>query len=163
MRTIRSFPEIIPAGRAYVQDDTERFLMSGYDYAGLKRFTEDIILLEWDIAVSSADLERFTAHAELFHDWPMVAPYDIGQPPHCAHWRDPGGNRALRPIARREPDCDLFGFGMVYLPAWVIRDCPARYQNSSVMGDGTLPRWLREQPGWEPVPVDWSIRVVHLR
>lgn len=161
MRIIRSFPETVPEGRAWVHDELERFYMSGYDYAGLKRYTEDLILLEWDIAVSPADLERFAAHAAANGDWPLVAPYTIGNPEHYAHWRN--GMQGLRPIHEHERSCDLFGFGLVYLPAWVIRDCPAGYQGSSIVGDGTLPRWLRSLPQWRPVPVDWSVRVVHLR
>jgi hypothetical protein len=51
---------------------------------------------------------------------------------------------------------------MVYLPDWIIQGCPVEYQNSTILSDGTLPRWLMEQPGWRPIPVDWDTTIVHL-
>jgi hypothetical protein len=162
VRILRSFPDgTPPAGRAYVQDDLERFLQPAFDYTGLKRYEDDILLLEWDIAVSTLDLARFAERAK-GRDWPLVAPFLRRDSAHYMHWRDPGGTRTLRPIRYGEPDCDLFGFGMVYLPARIIRDYPPGYQGSSILSDGSLPRWLQEQPGAKPVPVDWSIAVVHL-
>ena len=85
MRVIRSFPETIPPGRAYVQDGLERFCMSGYDYTGLKQLGEDLVLLEWDIAVSELDLARFAERAS-GRDWPMVAPYLSRDSAHYMHW-----------------------------------------------------------------------------
>lgn len=159
MKIIRSFPKVIPEGRAYVADDIERHLMQDYDYAWLRDVGDDVLLLEWDIAVSVTDLTRFAARCQFqFAAWPLVAPYEIGG--HQAHWREVHG--AYQPIRRGDPDCDLFGFGMAYFPAWVLRDCPPRFGGSTIMGDGTLPRWLRTLPNWRPVPVDWSVSVVHL-
>ena len=160
MRILRSFPnEDPPPGRGYVQDSLERFPQPAFDYTGLKAFADDVIIVEWDIAVSAADLAAFTERAGGEH-WPIVAPFLNRDSAHYMHWRADG--LRYRPIIKDEPDCDLFGFGLVYLPAWVIRDYPNGYGGSSIMSDGSLPRWLREQPGWKPVPVDWTITVVHI-
>lgn len=158
MKIIRSFPKTIPPGRAYVQDDAERFPMENYDYSGLAEFAagEDVLLLEWDIAVSRHDLSMFAGRAHVAGDWPLVAPYLLDRAGSWPHWRDEGGE--LRRIRQDEDDCDLFGLGLAFLPFWVISGFP-RGQH---MSDGTLSRWLRTVPGWRPVPVDWGTRVVHL-
>jgi hypothetical protein len=164
MRIIRSFPRTIPPGRAYVQDDYERFLMSNYDYTGLadQLAGDDCLLLEWDIAVSRHDVSMFIARAHPVSDWPMVAPYLLDRTGSWPHLRVLEDGKSTRRIERGEPDCDLFGFGMVFFPNWVLRDHPRNFGNSSVTGDGTVPAWLRTLPHWKPVPVDWGTTVVHL-
>lgn len=158
MKVLRSFPADGPVpGRAYVQDYMPRLLNRGFDYMGLKDYHDDIVLVEWDIAVSRPDLDRFVANAK--GDWPIVAPFLARDGSHYMHWREEGDG--LRPIRKGEPDCDLFAFGLVYFPAWVIRDYPAGYGGSSILSDGSLPRWLQERER-RPVPVDWSVTVVHL-
>lgn len=158
MRVIRSFPDDGPVpGRAYVSDYIERLYNRPFDYSGLKQYNDDVVLLEWDIAVSKPDLDGFIERAK--GDWPIVAPFLARDGSKYMHWRTE--DYGLRPIVRNEPDCDLFGFGLVYFPAWVIRECPIGYGGSSIMSDGTLPRWLQEQES-RPIPVDWSVTVVHL-
>lgn len=160
VRLVRSFPAVIPPGRAYVADEAERFLMRDYDYRGLPQFAggDHLILLEWDIAVSRYDLSMFTARAHLTPNWPLVAPYLIGDPGECVHAREEADGSGYRHLRDGEPDCDVFGLGLIYLPNWVLRD----YPKGTAMSDGTLSRWLRTQPGWRPVGVDWGTRVVHL-
>jgi hypothetical protein len=162
VKILRSFPDgALPVGRGYIHDGLERFLQPAFDYTGLKRYDDDVIVLEWDIAVSAADIARFREDVG-GHDWPVVAPFLNREGTHFMHWRDPGGGRALRPIVHGEADCDLFGFGMVYLPAALIRDYPGGFGGSSILSDGSFPRWLETLPQWRPVPVDWSITVVHV-
>ena len=158
LRIVRSFPKTVPSGRAYVQDDLERFYMDNYDYQGLKDFAgdDDVVLLEWDIAVSRYDLSMFIARAHIFGDWPLVGSYVLDRPGTYPHWRDEDGE--LRRIHDNEPDCDLFGLGLVYLPNWVLRDFP----KPNHMSDGSLSRWLRTLPDWKPIPVDWATKIVHL-
>lgn len=160
MKIVRSFPKTVPPGRAYVQDAAERFVMDNYDYSGLAEFAagEDVLLLEWDIAVSRHDLSMFTARAHLAGDWPLVAPYTLDRPGSYPFWRFLDDGTTLRRIRDGEPDCDLFGLGLVYLPNWVIAGFPKGVH----MSDGTLSRWLREQPEWRPIPIDWATRIVHL-
>lgn len=166
MKILRSFPtEPFPPGRAYVQDGLERFVTPvAFDYTGLldRIGTDGVVLLEWDIAVSALDLGLF-AQRWKGSDWPAVAPFLTRDGSHYLHWRIPADPlKTLRPIHKGEPDCDLFGFGMVYLPRWVLRDYPPGYGGSSILSDGSLPRWLQEAHGPRPVPVDWSVTVVHL-
>jgi hypothetical protein len=162
VKILRSFPDDGgPPGRAHVEDDLERHLNRPYDYSGLKAYGDDILLLEWDIAVSRTDLGIFAQRVK-GSDWPVVAPFLDRAGMHYMHWRIPPGSRAVRPIHHGEPDCDLFGFGMVYFPAWTLRDYPPGWGNSSILSDGSFPRWLQTLPQWKPIPVDWGITVVHL-
>jgi hypothetical protein len=165
VKILRSFPDDGgPPGRAHVVDDLERYLNRPYDYSGLKAYGDDILLLEWDIAVSRTDLGIFAQRVK-GRDWPVVAPFLNRQGTHYMHWRamtTAVEAERFRPIRKGEPDCELFGFGMVYFPAWVLRDYPPGWGNSSILSDGSLPRWLQSLPQARPVPVDWDITVVHL-
>src|ERR1700733_3447866 len=160
MKILRSFPnETPPPGRGYVVDAIERFPQPAFDYTELKNYGDDLVILEWDIAVSSLDLARFAGRA-FGGQWPAVAPFFNRDTGKVMHWRQE--ETGLRPIWRNEPDCDLFGFGLVYLPWWVIRDYPLGYGGSSILSDGSLPGWLREHAAWKPIPVDWNTTVVHI-
>lgn len=173
MKILRSVPSADdwPAGRAYVQDDLERFVTPiRFDYQGLAAYGDDILLLEWDIAVSSLDLGLFAQRVK-GGEWPVVAPFLARDSSHYLHWTKaepsvPGMKwedvQGWRPIRKGEPECYLFGFGMAYLPAWVLRSYPPGYGGSSILSDGSLPRWLQAEHGPRPVPVDWSITTVHL-
>jgi hypothetical protein len=165
VKILRSFPDDGgPPGRAHVEDDLERYLNRPYDYSGLAAYGDDILLLEWDIAVSRTDLGIFAQRVK-GRDWPAVAPFLDRDGTKYMHWRRFGepNREQYRPIRKGEPDCDLFGFGMVYFPAWVLRDYPPGWGNSSILSDGSLPRWLQSLPHARPVPVDWDIVVVHLQ
>ena len=66
MKILRSFPEPgkIPPGRAYVADDLEKLytpLGAGgrADFSALRGLADDVILVEWDVAVDRADMARF--------------------------------------------------------------------------------------------------------
>jgi hypothetical protein len=165
VKILRSFPDDGgPPGRAHVEDDLERYLNRPYDYSGLKAYGDDILLLEWDIAVSRTDLGIFAQRVK-GSEWPVVAPFLSRAGAKYMHWRAQTTAveaERYRPIRKGEPDCDLFGFGMVYFPAWVLRDYPPGWGNSSILSDGSLPRWLQTLPQAKPVPVDWGITVVHL-
>ncbi len=164
VRILRSFPnETPPPGRGYVCDEIERFPQPAFDYTGLKNYGDDLVILEWDIAVSALDLARFAGRVSGLQ-WPMVAPFRNRINGQLMHWRsEPVAlGESFRPIYQGEPDCDLFGFGLVYLPWWVIRDYPLGYGGSSMMSDGSLPRWMRGHAGWKPIPVDWTTTAVHI-
>jgi hypothetical protein len=156
MRVIRSFPKVIPPGRAYVQDDLERFYMSEYDYQPLAEFAfgDDILLLEWDIAVSKYDLQMFIGRAHVHGDV-IVAPYDLTTPGTVPHWNLVNGQPER--VTRDDDECDYFGLGMVYLPNYVLTG----YPKGNPMTDGTLSRWYHKQYN-KRVPIDWGTRVVHL-
>lgn len=157
LRIVRSFPKVVPPGRAYVQDDLERFYMSEYDYQPLADFAgdDDIVLLEWDIAVSRYDLGMFIGRAHV-HAGPMVAPYDLTRPGTWPHWRVQGSE--VRRIHKGEPECEYFGLGLVYLPNYVLKEYPVGHP----MTDGTLSRWFQSSEHAQPVPIDWGTTVTHL-
>ena len=57
------------------------------------------------------------------------------------------------------PFCDLFGFGLVYLPHSIV----AKYlaTDPQVTGDAIFSKWHHAQ-GLGPVPVHWDVRPIHL-
>src|SRR6266705_1341970 len=77
MRLIRSWPAKPPAGRACVQDGMERLVMDGYDYRCIEAIDDDVLLLEWDIAIGEHELVRFAERARQAPDRVLVAPYPL--------------------------------------------------------------------------------------
>ena len=127
------------------------------DFRGLRDITDDIVLIEWDVAVDKRNLVRFAALAE-GRDWPVVAPhYKVeGDTIHWVHfWKG-------QPVQPGDPECDQFAPGLVYLPGGLLRDCPLSDKWSPVMNEGVISRYLRSRPDWRPVPIAWDITTVHL-
>src|SRR5262245_21056937 len=124
MRLVRSWPLHPPAGRARVEDDAYRLYNDNYEYRGLADLDDDVLHIDWDIAVSKEDLTAFAAKARQTPDRVLVAPCPLypdtrpgltGATWNCRRYSDTSRS-AMRYIERGEPTCHLFGFGMVYLP-----------------------------------------------
>jgi hypothetical protein len=58
-----------------------------------------------------------------------------------------------------ELTCDLFGFGLVYLPHSIVGKYLATAPETT--GDALFSQWHHAQ-GLGPVPVSWDVRPVHL-
>lgn len=170
MRIIRSFPKTIPPNRAYIMDQYERFYNQDYGYAGFQEVVnqDDIVLLEWDVAVDQPNLRRFIRYCEDNPDWPCVAPYHKTEDDelHWMHFRKigmtPHGGELWRPIYQGEPDCDQFGPGLSYFPKGILNGCPNQDAGSQVLNDGLISRYLRSLPQWRPIPIHWDVHVTHL-
>lgn len=168
MKLIRSWPAVIPAGRSYVVDDIPRFVMGddgkNFDYRHLIDLDDDIVLIEWDIAVGREHLVRFMDRARAEPDQVRVAPYLLYRTRHqvpfyvhrikskTKHW-------ATGP---EDTHCRMFGFGLVYLPKALIARFMAQFDPATHFGDSEFSRWhMRNAPNPD-VPIDWDIPCVHL-
>lgn len=157
MQLLRSWPATIPHGRAHVEDDIPKLVIDGYDYGPLRTLEQDVLLLEWDIAVGQEDLRAFARRAAARSDDVLVAPYrlypdgtDLPEPV-WAHRRN-----YLTFVDEDEPDCWMFGFGMVYLPKHLV----AAF-DGPIFDDGRFSEWHAQKVG-KPVPIAWDVRPVHL-
>ena len=172
MRLLRSWPNRVPPGRNHVVDDIERLIISNHCYRPLGDIDDDVLLLEWDIAVDIEDLYRFADVARRAPHRVLVAPYRLpdrmyGLPaPVWAHRRwDGTGTGTVSPVGAKpvetgDPTCDLFGLGMVYLPRALIHGY-LRSGWSSHFGDVEFSMWHHVEVG-QPVPITWDIRPVHV-
>lgn len=166
MRLIRTWPHRIPDGRNYVVDDVEKLVIRQYDARALATLGDDVLVLEWDIAVSREDLAHFAEHARADPDRVLVAPYRLYPPAWGLRkpiWspRKMPGNIPAQP---GDPVCHYFGLGMTYLPkvlldrftrTW-LRDNPA-----GNLTDETFSRWHYLNCD-QDVPICWDVRPVHL-
>lgn len=171
MKLVRSWPAVIPEGRGYVVDDIPKFVMGGegnreFDYRGLVDLDDDVVLIEWDIAIGGEHLALFMARAKAEPDRVRVAPYllyrrgnRMPQVPFYVHrirgrterrWAEPG-----------DEFCQYFGFGLVYLPAELIRRFVAQLTPKSHFGDSEFSRWHALNVTRD-VPIDWDISCIHL-
>lgn len=163
MRLLRSWPAVVPTGRAYVQDSIERLILRDYDYAPLADVDDDVLLVEWDIAVDGGDLVRFAKRARAEPGRVLVAPYrlyvttvrnvPLPHPVWC-HRRADGSH-----VDTGEPTCAYFGFGLIYLPREVVRAFRAEW--SGHFSDGSFGGWHRRRVT-DQVPIDWDVRPAHL-
>lgn len=151
-------------------------MMRDFDYQGLGELGDDVLLLEWDIAVDRDELAAFEDRCRRHPYRVRVAPYKLyhvpGEPWAHRHVDDQGGERW---VLEYEETCDYFGFGMIYLPHMLIRrfessPAPARGLPIGVelehyadrrFTDQTFSCWHRRQ-GYDPVRIDWDVRPVHL-
>lgn len=170
MKVIRSWPKTVPPGRGHVVDPLPRFEMESYDYRGLVEFGEDLVLLEWDIAVGKEALQRFIEQCAAEPDRVRVAPYRLyagtgsNEPLPREVWvhrryYDATLRAAAMFVDEGEPTCHLFGLGMVYLPHLVLKrfakECPGHFS------DGSFSAWHNAHVETE-TPISWDVRPVHL-
>lgn len=186
MKLIRSWPALeLPEGRAYVEDGIERFYNTAYDYRGLADYNDDILLLEWDIAVGGQEIAHFAEHAYRTPDDVLAAPYRLYRTKRYEHlWPEHdtvGWAWIMVDWLGREPDPDALGvpppgeqlsgkqvgdqtanrvgFGMIYLPRKLIRKfCKAERGR---LTDTSFSDWhyLNVRPD---IPICWHVRPVHL-
>ena len=176
-------------GHSYIVDDPRLvtpFYNDGYNnYRPVMEFlSTDAVLLDWDMAVSREDRQRFEQHIADDPDIVHVAPYRLYPGPKHAdvpagesRWaafpaeaireRLPAGNpEHLTPgredphIREGEPYAAIFGFGMVYLPLEAVRKFLAECSTPGVT-DSVFCIWHYRVQGKE-APVHWDVRPVHL-
>ncbi|MDG4784348.1 hypothetical protein O7626_00475 [Micromonospora sp. WMMD1102] len=171
MRLIRSFPTTVPPGRAHVVDGIERLLLERYDYTPLGDIDDDVLLIEWDLAVGQEQLLAFAERAAGQSEDVLVAPYRLYAGNYTsrslretvwAHRRWPD----YRHVATGDPVCNIFGFGLTYLPRKLVRgylDARAAASDGNTWGfsDGSFSGWHHRcvKPN---VPIAWDVQPVHL-
>jgi hypothetical protein len=172
LRLLRSWPQSIPENRAHVVDDIERLVIDHHDYARLGDVDEDLILIEWDVAVGQEDLLTFAARAAESPNRVLVAPYRIyadvyGLPADVWAHRAWDGNGlgmvipyGAKPVETNAPTCNLFGLGLVYLPRDLVRRFLPGHPPGH-FGDTEFSMWHYERVA-KDVPIAWDVRPVHL-
>lgn len=170
MKLLRLLPEHIPEKRNYVIDQLDTMTIWNYDMSPVADLNDDVILLEWDMAVAYHDLVNFIIHARSAPHLVHVAPYvlypvstDLVTPvwahremvreiPLQLNWIDYG-----------EPVCDIFSTGMVYLPGDVLKEASNTETISwqPNLTDSKLAFWYYYNIG-KKIPVHWDVRPIHL-
>lgn len=168
MRVIRSWPQQVPDGRAYVFDELPRLLMTGHDYHVLNQIDDDVLLIEWDLAVGQEELQAFAGRAAADPDVPLVAPYRLyasssGKPnkPAWAHRRYVRGDMFTEFIEPGDEFCHLFGFGLVYLPRQLVVDYLAAKPDAH-FNDVSFSAWHYHNGARPNVGIDWNARPAHV-
>jgi len=172
VKLLRSWPRDPPEGRPHVIDGIERFIVDGYDYRRLAAVKDDVVLIEWDLAVDPEQVAGFIARVRQTPERVRVAPYRLyyqyaddtvwgeTEPrPVWAHRRYTSPER-LRWVVDGDDTCHLFGFGLTYIPAPLIAAFCADIQGP--LGDSSFSRWHFLHAEDPEVVIDWECRPVHL-
>ena len=159
---------MIPPRRNYVTDNLERFVMGDYSYRGLAELRDDVLVIEWDMAIGQEDLQRFI---QIIAEEPgrvLVAPYRLYQATSKDHtYRTPmwsmrryePGEQTMRYVREDDETCHLWGLGVTYLPRAVIsgfeESWPGHFNDTSLSG------WHYRNIEQE-TRIAWDVRPVHL-
>lgn len=174
MKLVRSWPLEPPADHPQIIDNCERVYIPTVDYRPLVELEDDVIQLDWDVAVGRNELRAFAQKCLAEPDLVRVAPTMVYPTRMHRHHKDmefkdtwlvfkqlPIGRASLEP---GEPYCDYFGFGLVYLPWWTIKGF-TEYQEQQGNGnpflDSLFDVWYRKVSG-KRVPVEWDTHAVHI-
>lgn len=168
VRIIRSWPEVVPEDRNYVVDDLPRWLMRDCSYRGLDRLVDDVLVVEWDIAVDHEQLKLFAEQARSLPGEVLAAPYriwDRGYPVWAQrHWDGAGIDtnqpHTAKPIETGDETCQLPSLGLTYLPKAFI-DTYAASPRASHWGDVEMGMAWCAAGHWRS-RVTWDVRPVHL-
>lgn len=182
MKWIRSFPRTIPANRNYVVDGLDRFYMQDYNYSGLSNYSDDVLLVEWDIVITPENIQDMKEWIEGDIDKVQVWPYLQYPTPENGLTRTVYAHRKIIepvktvppdtvPIGFFDPIADYVGFGCIFLPKSILeaferadpktRGLPA---NDERFTDQTFSFWLRHNQHEFPekAMVHWDSEPVHL-
>jgi hypothetical protein len=137
--------------------------MSDYDYAPLAEVDDDVVIIEWDIAVDRSGLEEFIGRAKAQPDKVIVAPYRLyettikGDPLKKPVWchRRPDGTH----VDTGERWCSYFGFGLIYFPRPTVK--AFREAWTGHFSDGSFAGWYRREVA-EQVEIIWEVPAAHL-
>lgn len=143
--------------------------MDRYDYRILEHVDDDVLLVEWDVAVDKEQLTAFARRATSTPDRVLVAPYklyhfssDRDRPePVWAHRKYIGSPETgtLVHVTEDDPICHLWGLGLVYLPRWIVVEFLNAWDGT--FSDGAFSGWHYRNIV-EDVPIAWDVRPVHL-
>jgi len=142
--------------------------MADHDYCVLDRVDDDVVLIEWDMAVGRDELRAFIDLAAAGRSMPLVAPYVLyestsGAPhnrPVWAHRRFTHGDQHARFITEDDTATHLFGFGLVYLPRLLVKRW--LYENHGHFNDSSFSSWHYRHGDEPEVQIAWGVRPVHL-
>jgi hypothetical protein len=176
VRLVRSWPADVPGHHPRVVDGLERVITDGPDYRPLAGIDDDLIHLDWDMAVCPEDLAHFAAHAREDPGAVLVGPYRMyagslqGARPrglaadewamrrYCAG--PAGAETAMRHITPGDGACHLFGFGMVYFPAGLLAKFCAAFPGEPLTDIGWS-GWHNRNVSYE-ARLCWHVHPVHL-
>jgi hypothetical protein len=146
----------------------ERLVMDGYDYHVLEQVDDDVLLLEWDIAIGEHELVRFAERARQTPGRVLVAPYPLYRS--TISLRDLGrsvypfrlyGDYSMRWCTPDDPACHTFGFGVIYLPRILVKQYLADNW-PALFNDMTFSQWHYLNAEHREVPIAWDCPAVHL-
>lgn len=173
MNIIRVVPKTIPENRNYVVDSLDKVEIWNYDMHFLAEINDDIIMLEWDIAVAHHDLYNFITHCRDNPNSVMVAPYilypspqfvDITAPQWAHRHMTHEMPLQLQWIEYGDTVCDIFSTGMIYIPKDIAKrlgdadDLITWHHN---LTDCKFAFWHYYSIG-KKVPVLWDVRPIHM-
>lgn len=175
MQLVRSWPRKPPDNHPRIEDNCTRITVDWCDYSALLQLNDDVLHLDWDVAVGLDELQAFADKCRSEPHLVRVAPtmsYPTrqrrwhpapGTPKHYLVWDKESWESNREGLRPGTPYCNYFAFGMVYLPRWTLE----RFMESvpkfgPTLNDVSFSVWYQVFTHGQPVPVEWDTHAVHL-
>ena len=176
MKLIRSWPQDPPKNNhPYVHDNCERVYIPTIDYTPLLEVNDDVIQLDWDVAVGRDEIRRFAKKCLSEPDLVRIAPvmrYESriwrGETYGSRPWNEAYMAKVQMPVGRRQAVpgdlyCCEFGFSLTYLPRWTLEEFTNfAAETGCQFRDREFADWYYVRTGRKGVPMEWDIYPVHL-
>jgi hypothetical protein len=175
MKLIRSWPQQPPTKNhhPYVVDNCNRVCIPTIDYSPLLDVGDDLIHLDWDVAVGKHEIQAFAKKCLAEPEDIRVAPVmmygsrfykDDGLSP--GRWQDKYMECVQMPVGKRpvqpgDPYCNYFSFSLIYFPYWTLKGFVDSLRPGEQFRDGNFNEWYGRTTNWRPVPLEWDAHVVH--
>lgn len=185
MKWYRQYPENrqLWLDRAFVVDSLPKLYVSRFNLAGatIECAPEGSIIshpgiwnyweagsftvLDWDIVVSREDVETWEELVNKSPEDVHVAPcklYPCSTQLGRTVWNHRVGDmQHARWIDDNERFGDLVGFGMIYLPEWILKLYNENYEYRDVLTDANFSEWYHKAI-MTPIAVEWDVQPIHL-
>jgi hypothetical protein len=172
MKIVRSWPRNPPPWHPLIEDDCERVYIPGIDYSPLLDLDDDLIHLDWDVAVGRNELKRFADKCKAEPEIVRTAPYTTyksrqylnhpwrGGKDQFTVWHYSLGGQKVE-LLQGELNCNLTGFGLIYLPKLAFAGYMADKPDGEPAMDTPFCLWYLENTGRD-IPVEWWVNAVHV-
>lgn len=175
VRLVRSWPRKPPDNHPRIEDNCTRIVIDWCDYSALLQLNDDVLHLDWDVAVGQDELQAFAAKCIAEPEVVRVAPtmsYPTrqrawhpapGTPKHYMVWSEESWASDRVGLRPGTPYCNYFAFGFVYLPRWTLEGFMESIPDfGSTLNDVSFSAWYQYVTGGRDVPVEWDTNVIHL-
>ena len=175
MKLVRSWPRKPPDNHPRIQDNCPRITVDWCDYSSLLQLNDDVLQLDWDVAVGLDELQAFARRCLDESERVRVGP-TMSYPTRQRRWHAAPGTPKQYMVWSAEswatdrvglkpptPTCNYFAFGMVYLPRWTLEAFMESIPEfGPTLNDVSFSAWYQDITGGIEVPIEWDAHPVHL-
>jgi hypothetical protein len=177
MRLVRSWPNRPPDKHPRIYDNCERVYIDTTDYRPLLQLNDNVLHLDWDVAVAQDELRDFARKCQAEPELVRVAP-TMSYPTRQRRWHRTTtphhrwmgwtltDDRKERILCKPgDPFCHVSSFGVIYLPRWSIEAFCEALETGEYgpdFLDFPFCYWHHVATGGRGIPIEWNTNAIHI-